>query len=170
MNKSAAELYADQRLIDMWPDLARGKIVLAPVRVGMNRQTGEMMVGWPHVRQSIWTIFMTRFHERVLRRWVGSFVPHILGELANEQVITRFFWAIASAIELWEPNYRITRIRVQTRKDGSLLTSAEELRTGHLTHQTEGVYRPRAHLGDATPENRKIAGWIRRGSMWWGAA
>lgn len=166
MARSAAELYADQRVLDMWPDLARGKIILAPVRVGMNRRTGEIMVGWPHVEQSISVIFMTRFHERVLRRWVGSFVPHILGELFNEQVITRFFWAIASAIELWEPCYRITRIRVETRKDGSLLTSAEEARRGELTHQTEGIYRPRGHLGDETTVERKHVGWIRRGVFW----
>ena len=156
-------------ILDMWPDLARGRIVLAPVRVGMDRQTGKMMVGWPHVLQSIQVILMTRYHERVLRRWVGSFVPHILGELAIQRVITRFFWAIASAIELWEPNYRVTRVRIEKKPDDTSLTSAEELRRGEMTNQIEGVYRPRGHLGDTSPEIRRGAGLIGRGQGLWEA-
>ena len=101
-----------------WPDLARGAIPLAPVRVGMDRFTGKMLIGWPHVRQSMATIFATRFHERVLRRWVGSFVPHLLGESAVPRIITRFYWAIASAIDLWEPCYAIQRVRIMNR-DGT---------------------------------------------------
>ena len=68
---------------DLWPDLRRGRILLAPVRVGIDRRTGAMMVGWPHVLQSIETILMTRYHERVLRRWAGSFVPHILRRIGD---------------------------------------------------------------------------------------
>jgi hypothetical protein len=152
--------------LDIWPDLARGRIALAPVRVGMDRTTGKMLVGWPHVVQSIQVILATRYHERVLRRWCGSFVPHILGESATPKVITRFFWAIASSIELWEPNYRITRVRVQNKgdRDDTSLTSVEELRRGEMTNRIEGVYRPRGHLGDPTPESRRSAGLIQRSS------
>jgi phage baseplate assembly protein W len=156
-----------------WPDLARGAIPLAPVRVGMDRFTGKMLIGWPHVRQSMVTIFATRFHERVLRRWVGSFVPHILGESAVPRIITRFFWAIASAIDLWEPCYAIQRVRIMNR-DGSApmsppeqLTSAEEVRRGEVTTQAEGVYRPRGHLGDFTPERRRKIGFVGRGNGLW---
>lgn len=147
--------------------LRRGRVILAPVRVGMNRKTGRIMIGWEHVQQSMWVILMTRYHDRVLRRWVGSFVPHILGESAVPRVITRFFWAICSAIELWEPNYRIARIRIATREDGSTLTSEEELRQGIMTNRLEGVYRPRGHLGDFTPEGRRSAGLVGRGSGLW---
>lgn len=148
----------------------RGRVI-APVRVGMNRKTGRVLLGWDHVQQSIWTILMTRYHERVLRRWVGSFVPHILGESATPRIITRFFWAIASSIELWEPNYRISRVRLQHRQDQSLLTSPEELRQGHLSNRVEGVYRPRGHLGDFTPEARRSMGLVSRGTgLWEGSA
>jgi phage baseplate assembly protein W len=155
---------------DIWPDLKLGRIVLAPVRVGVDRRTGKILVGWDHVVQSVFVIFLTRFHERVLRRWVGSFVPHLLGESATPRVITRFFWAIATSLELWEPNYRIKRVRVEERPDGSGLTSAEELRIGTLTHRTEGVYRPRGHLGDFTPERRRTIGLVQRGQHWQAAA
>ena len=157
-------------IYDAFPDLERGRIVLAPVRVGMDRTTGKMLVGWNHVEQSIRVIFMTRFHERVLRGWVGSFVPHLLGQSAIERVITRFYWAIASAIDIWEPNYRINRVRVDLRADqinASQLTSADELRKGHLSTKVEGVYRPRGHLGDETPEIRRGLGLVGRNYGVW---
>lgn len=154
---------------EQWPDLKHGRVVLMPVRIGVDRTTGKMLVGWKHVFQSIQVIFATRFHERVLRRWCGSFVPHLLGESAVERAIARFYWAIATAIDLWEPNYRIQQIRVGTRADGTQLTSVEELRTGHIATQTEGVYRPRAHLGDPTPEQRRTLDLLRSSQGVWGA-
>jgi len=157
----------------IWPDNIRPAPV-RPVRVGMDRKTGKMLVGWSHTEQSIFTIFVTRYHDRVLRRWVGSFVPHILGELATSRVITRFYWAIASAIDLWEPNYRVTRVRMLTRSPEETapnvinsLTSPEELRLGHATFRNEGIHRPRAHLGDVTPETQKSMGIVGNGQGMW---
>jgi uncharacterized protein len=153
--------------LEMWPDLKHGYIVLNPVRIGMDRFTGKMMTGWDHVVQSMLLIFSTRFHERVLRRWCGSFVPHLIGENATQNTIARFYWAIATGLDLWEPNYRMQRVRTGVRQDGSILTSPEELRTGHLITQTDGVYRPRAHLGNEAPEERRTVGLISRGYNIW---
>jgi phage baseplate assembly protein W len=153
--------------LDMWPDLKYGHISLSPTRIGMDRVTGKMLTGWDHVVQSMLLIFSTKFHERVLRRWVGSFVPHLIGNNATEPTITRFYWAIATGIDLWEPNYRIQRVRVGTRADGSLLSSAEELRTGHLTTSMEGVYRPRGHLGNDQPQVRRAVGLVSQGYNLW---
>jgi len=153
--------------LDMWPDLKQGRIVLNPVRIGVDRTTGKMITGWDHVVQSILLIFSTRYHERVLRRWCGSFVPHMIGNSATESTIVSFYWSIANGLDLWEPNYRMQRARVGNRADGSMLTSAEELRTGHLSTATEGVYRPRAHLGDDAPEERRTVGLVSRGYNVW---
>jgi phage baseplate assembly protein W len=152
---------------EMWPDLKYGRIVLHPVRIGMDRYTGKMLTGWNHVVQSMVLIFATRFHERVLRRWVGSFVPHLIGNNATETTIARFYWAIATGLDLWEPNYRIQRVRVGNRDSGSSLTSTEELRTGHLTTSMDGVYRPRGHLGNDDPEVRRAIGLTSRGYNLW---
>lgn len=150
-----------------WPELRQATVLLAPVRVGVDRRTGKMTVGWKHVLQSMEVIFETRFHERALRRWVGSFVPHLLGENATERVITRFYWAITSSIDLWEPNYSIRQIRIAERPDGSELTSTNEMRQGQLSTRNEGVYKPRGHLGDPTPENRRSFGLIGSANAGW---
>ena len=165
-----------ENVSDYWPDLKRQRIIIAPVGVGMDRKSGKIMVGWDHVVQSAGMIFATRYHERVLRRWVGSFVPHILGESGTPSVIQRFFWAIATALDLWEPRYKIERVRVNRRNpeaiepgnvNSDLLTSAEELRQGTLTTRPEGIYMPRGHLGNFAPETRRAMGLIgRMGGDW----
>lgn len=163
--------YYDPNLA-MWPDLLQGRKPLAPVRIGVHRKTGKVLMGWDYVRQSMEVIFATPFHTRVLRRYVGSFVPHILGESAVPRIITRFYWAIASAIDLWEPCYRIKRVLFQGFAIGDAwspvqTTGAELLRLGHVIFRNEGVYMPRGHLGDFTPESQRMIGLVGRGSNLW---
>jgi uncharacterized protein len=163
----APPYYRDEWVRDIWPDLRRGHIQLQTPRVGVNAKTGAIMIGWPHVEQSVGKIFSTRFHERIMRQWVGSFIPHLIGELAIPAVITRFFWAVASALDLWEPCYKILRVRVLRRRGGievDDLSSAEELRMGTLTTAPEGIFMPRGHLGDFTPEQRRAIGLVDRGA------
>ena len=143
----------------IWPDLGDGRALIAPPRNGMNRKTGKLMQGWDHVEQSLEVIFRTPFHERVLRRWVGSFVPHLLGESGVPRVVTRFFWAVATSIELWEPNYKIIQVFLMGQAAGvepgpisnTTTTSINDLfRQGNPLFRTEGVYFPRGHLNDFT--------------------
>lgn len=106
--------------------------------------TGGDIRGWGHVLQSLEVIFTTRFGERVMREWFGSIVPAFLGENMNTQTIVPFFSAISSAIDQWEPRYRITQIIPE--RVG---------RDGHLRIVLHGEYRPRALLGDFTPEGAR---------------
>lgn len=152
----------------IWPGLKNGNAIIAPARNGMDRNTGKLLQGWDHVQQSMTLIFATPFHQRVLRRWVGSFVPRLLGESAVARIITRFFWAIVTAIDLWEPNYRIqqTYIMGPSLQNWSPALSSQIdqlLRTGDLFFRTEGTYYPRGHLGDFTPFNQQSAGLISNG-------
>lgn len=157
-----------ETLFDLiWPDADRRR-PLAPVRVGMDRVTGKVIIGERHEDQSLGVIFATRIHERVCRRWVGSFVPHILGDNTTARTIARFFWAIFTALDLWEPNVRILRVRVRSRNGTEAdLTSSEEIRAGHVTVRLESVRRPRGHLGDFTAEGRRSIGLIGRGRGEW---
>lgn len=153
-----------------WPDLANQKAFIAPARNGMDRFTGKMLSGWPHVEQSLELIFATPFHERVLRRWVGSFVPHILGESLVARVVTRFFWAIMSAIDLWEPDYRIQQVYFMGNALSSwappltVTSTADLIRSGNVIFRQEGVYYPRGHLGDFTPATNQTTGLLSGGA------
>jgi Bacteriophage baseplate protein W len=159
----------------IWPDLLNQKSLIAPARNGVNRYTGQLMQGWDHVEQSMEVIFATGFHERILRRWVGSFVPHILGEIMVPRVITRFHWAMVVAIDLWEPNYRIQTVyfmdsAIEQWQPTQTFDVAGEFRLGHAYFRTEGNYRPRAHLGDPTPYARRANALISKGGEMWDPA
>jgi hypothetical protein len=112
--------------------------------VGLDVATGGILEGWPHVVQSLRDIFTTRFGARIMREWYGSFVPHLLGRNISANEVTPFFAAITSAIEQWEPRYRVTRIQI-----------VEVTRSGQLHVFLEGEYRPRATLGDFTVEGAR---------------
>jgi phage baseplate assembly protein W len=112
--------------------------------VGIDAVTGSLVTGWEHVIQSLRDIFDTRFGSRVMREWYGSFVPNLLGRLITPQEVTPFFAAITSAVEQWEPRFRVTQIQVVT-----------VTRDGQLHVFLDGEYRPRALYGDFTVEGAR---------------
>jgi phage baseplate assembly protein W len=160
---------------DIWPGYNR-PAPLAPVRVGVDRRTGRMILGFAHVFQSMTVIYATRYHERVLRRWVGSLVPHLLGELETVQNVTKFYFAFSSALDLFEPGYSIKRVYVQqapgstdprnVTSDPVTLTTANMVRKGQIHFRHDGVYIPRGHLGDPTPEDRRRVNLLQREGRW----
>jgi hypothetical protein len=112
--------------------------------VGLNAVTGGVIEGWPHVAQSLQDVFTTRFGARIMREWYGSFVPNLLGRTITPNEVTPWFAAVTSAIEQWEPRYRVTRIQI-----------VEVTRDGQLHFFLEGEYRPRATYGDFTVEGAR---------------
>lgn len=159
----------------IWPDLTSGQALVSPPRNGVDRYTGKLLQSWEHVEQSMELIFATPFHQRVLRRWVGSFVPLILGESGVSRIITRFFWAIVTSIDLWEPDYRIKQTYLMGEAienwSPSMGTDINGLfRQGQVIFRTEGVWYPRGHLGDYTPFERKLSGLVSRGGNFWDVA
>jgi phage baseplate assembly protein W len=120
---------------------------------GIDRRTGKPLSGWPHVLQSIEVIFTTRIGERVELRFFGAAAPILLGRVMTPATILAFWQALRLALETWEPRFHVTRF-IPGRP------SAEQARGGHFSFQIEGEYRPRAHLGDPTPE-----GTLRRLSV-----
>jgi len=156
----------------IWPDLYNKNVIIAPAGNGVDRRSGRMIGGFRHVEQCLETIFATPFHERVLRRWVGSFVPHILGRNVVPRVVTRFFWAIATSIDLWEPRYRIKRVffmgnALSKWAPREAMVPAELIRLGQLIFRNDGVYYPRGHLGNFTPYQRQQFGLVGRGGQFW---
>jgi phage baseplate assembly protein W len=117
--------------------------MVASIGVGMNRETGERLDGWPHVAQSLGDIFSTRFGERVMRRYYGSLVPRLLGENMVPETYIRFFAAVGVALEQ-EPRVRLLQV-----------TPLSVNRNGRSGIEIDLEYRPRGHLGDFTPAGRK---------------
>lgn len=107
--------------------------------VGIDAETGRVISGWPHLKQSLGKIFTTQFGERVMREWFGSAVPHLLGENMIESSIFNTFYAIAMSIDVWEP-----RANVRSVKPISVN------RNGKAVFLIEVDYMPRGHLGDKT--------------------
>jgi len=105
--------------------------------VGLDAVSGGTLTGWEHVVQSLRDIFDTRFGTRIMREWYGSFVPNLLGRLITPQEVVPYFAAITSAIEQWEPRFRVTQIQV-----------VKVTRDGQLHVFLDGEYRPRAVYGD----------------------
>lgn len=112
--------------------------------VGIDAATGGTLTGWDHVVQSLGDIFLTRFGARVMREWYGSFVPGLLGRNLNRMEVVPFFTALSSAIEQWEPRFKVTSI-----------TPVALDRGGHLRIYIAGDYRPRACYGDFTSEGAR---------------
>ena len=120
---------------------------------GLDRATLRPLDGWDHVVQSILVIFTTSFGERVLRGWFGSSVPQLLGNSLTPATVVQFFSAIIACLEVREvdtglsrePRFKIVRIA----PDGS----PEQMRLGTLRLAITGIYMPRGHLGDTTPQD-----------------
>lgn len=117
------------------------------IGVGIDAMTGAALSGWPHVVQSLRDIFLTRFGTRIMREWYGSFVPDALGRLINRTEMLPVMASITSAIEQWESRFLVESITVD----------ADDARSGALAVSILGTYRPRALVGDMTPEgSRKL--------------
>lgn len=156
---------ADEDLAQWFPDtVTRGLAV--PVRVGVDNRTGKIITGWEHVQQSLDRLFGCRFHQRVLRRWLGSFVPHLLAENATRENILRYFSAITTAIDLWEPCYSVEYVNVcdQAGNIVNIPHVAQHLRAGGIRFRTDGLYMPRGHLGDFTVESRRSIVFVGTGT------
>ena len=122
------------------------------VGTGIDRNTGKLLCGWDHVVQSILTIITTAYGERMLRRWFGSSIPHLLGENLTTPTVVRFFAALIAALEVRETDTGLPR---EPRFKIVKITPKAVDRLGGLRIEITGIYMPRGHLGDFTPEDMR---------------
>ena len=119
---------------------------------GVNRRTGRVLTGLAHVRQSLHVIFTTQIGARVMRRTFGSAVPSLLGKAnLTPQVLLNFYVAVAIAVELWEPRFRVRQVGYPGADN-----SADRLQQGQFGVQISGDYRPNALEGDFTVASSEI--------------
>ena len=109
--------------------------------VGLNRDGGHALTGFDHVRQSIGVILTTPIGSRVMRREFGSELFDLIDRPMTSRVILAIYAAAVQAIARWEPRYAIT---------GCKLVEAEA--GGVISIEFNGIYYPRGHHGDFTPD------------------
>lgn len=116
------------------------------MRVGLDRNTGEVLTGWSECAQSLDCIARTAIGSLVLNRSFGSNAPGLQDRPQNKPTIARYFTAIARAYRKWEPGFRLTRI-TPFRLGGD----------GVAGFDISGVFYPNGHLGDfSNPEGKSV--------------
>ncbi len=119
--------------------------------VGIDRATGAVLVGWPHVAQSIVNIVTTELGERVQRRDFGSNVPGLIDRPQNQETMLEFFIAVAEALEprqmansiYGEPRFQVEQILVDVETPGKMIVAMT------------GIYLPEGHKGRISGAQRQ---------------
>lgn len=110
----------------------------------LDRHTGAVIDNLSSAYQGVEVIFSTRLGERVMRREFGAGIAELLGRLVTPALFAAFTQLVGTAIDLWEPRFRVRRIFLTGTVDG--------LRQGSSSLSIEVDYRPRGHLGDTRVE------------------
>lgn len=102
---------------------------------GVNQDTGEVIIGFAEVQQSLGKIFSTPQGARVLREWFGNPGLRLLGENQTPATILLWFNILYMLTELFEPRFKIKSFEVNDMD-----------RLGFTEATISGEYRPYAHL------------------------
>ncbi len=114
---------------------------------GINRHNGKRLTGFAHVEQSIRTILFTPPGSRLMRRSFGSYLKSLLGrENLDPETILKAYMAIAVAVAMWEPRYRLRSVTFVD-------NDTADIRQGRFTIRMNGEYMPWALDGDFTVDN-----------------
>ena len=80
--------------------------------LGMDRNTGKLLSGTDHIRQSIVDILTTPLGTRVMLPEYGSKLFDLVDNPTDPSLAMRIIMESAGAIARWEPRVRIHRINV----------------------------------------------------------
>lgn len=90
--------------------------------IGIDKNTGQLIAGKDHLRQSLEDLLTTRKGTRVMMRDYGSDVPNLIDLPVTAGWILDVIKETAGAIEQWE-----TRLKVSSVKVVSVTTGQVEL-------------------------------------------
>lgn len=82
--------------------------------IGTDRNTGELINGVEHLRQSLQDLLTTRKGTRIMRRDYGSDLPRLVDMPINRELIMDIIAETAGAIGEWEPRFNVTEVRITT--------------------------------------------------------
>ena len=98
---------------------------------GMNENTGAVLGGEEHLRQSIKRIITTPIGTHPLRREYGSIVPYLIDKPMTEETALQINTAIIEALYTWEPRIQSVESQLDT----------ENLGNGQLSFTLKAVYQ-----------------------------
>ena len=81
-------------------------------RLGMNRETGRLLAGVDHLKQSIADIIHTRIGSRVMRREFGSALFERVDRPQMDAIKVGIIADVAEALERWEPRLKLIRVQL----------------------------------------------------------
>jgi len=111
----------------------------------IDMRTGEVIDNYRSALQSVEIIFSYRVGSIVMLREFGAGFVELLGRLMTPTLFLVFRQVIGTAIDLWEPRFRVRRVTVTGTVDG--------IRLGEAKFSIEADWRPRAHQNDFTVES-----------------
>jgi phage baseplate assembly protein W len=107
------------------------------MRTGLDRNTGAVLTGWDECVQSIGVVVTSAIGSLPLARDFGSVGPGLQDAPQADPAIMDHFMAIAEALRLWEPGFKLRKVGVtQLGPDGA------------AGFEITGDFYPRGHLGD----------------------
>ena len=122
-------------------------------RVGYDAETGRLLFGWEHCKQSIRKILLTELNERTQRRGFGSRLPALIDKPQTVEFLLDIYEATATALEprvvegfqYGEPGFVLLR------------NSLDVGEPAHVKMHLGGVFFENGHLGDySNPSEQKI--------------
>ncbi|PWV97707.1 hypothetical protein DFR52_106232 [Hoeflea marina] len=90
-------------------------------RTGVDRETGEILRGIAHLRQSLAVIWVTVIGTRIMRLEFGSRLRGHLGDDITPALALDIYVSMVEAAHRYEPEYRISSLQfVKLERDGTL--------------------------------------------------
>lgn len=133
---------------------------------GIDAATGKVITdNWLHTVQSIEIIMSTRFFERIERRHIGNPALELLGKynLTPETWLV-LMAGVPAALAVTELNGLAREPRFDVKVVERWQTTVGTARAGRVGIHMRGIYRPRGHLGDPTPEGVRAVNAFAAGS------
>ena len=90
---------------------------------GMSNQNGAYLDDLAHLKQSLIDILTTPIGSRVICRDYGSEIFDLIDQPVNSALFPRLYAAIATAIDKWEPRFKVENMTIKSIKEGHIVLS-----------------------------------------------
>ncbi|MCA8032015.1 GPW/gp25 family protein [Burkholderia arboris] len=107
--------------------------------VGICKYTGKRIAGIAYLRQRIDTLLTTPLVTRVMRRYWGSKLPRLVDRPTDAALHIDLYAATALALKQWEPELKVSRVRITAISVGTVDLALEGTYTELGTEQSQAV-------------------------------